>query len=186
MQEGVREKMRILLLDCCKKNSLKLGEMLSSEFSLQMDHLACIEKLTNYAFQQRYDIYLIHISVIDQVGLEFISAIHRNHTKAKVFVLLTDHTYDMDMYFNDLIESGVSGFIRQTASKKQFIHAIRCATEELVIIPTKVLAKLRRIDQKIKIEGKNEPISEKERHILLLAAKGMTNGEIAEEIHMSQ
>ncbi len=111
-----------------------------------------------------------------------IAMIQQKYDKAKVFVL-TDSTREND--FLRAIGAGVKGYLSKASEVSQLIDAIRLVASEGAIVYSSTLAKLfdstlqdtnRRLDQ----------LSQREKEILNLVARGYGNKEIASRCFISE
>jgi two-component system competent response regulator ComA len=135
-----------------------------------------------------FDVILFDLNMPKIGGLEFARRILSIDSDA-IILLFTD--CDIDSHFNQLIEAGVSGFIKKTSSKDQLLRTIRCAIHGEAVIPITLLKQLRKTNQRI-INGSNKglvnevTLNETELAILVEVSKGKHNHEIAETLIMSQ
>jgi len=111
-----------------------------------------------------------------------VAMIQQKHDKAKVFVL-TDSTREND--FIKAIGAGVKGYLSKSSEVSQLLDAIRLVASEGAIVYSSTLAKLfdstlqdtnRRLDQ----------LSQREKEILTLVARGYGNKEIASRCYVSE
>ena len=111
-----------------------------------------------------------------------IAMIQQKYEKAKVFVL-TDSAREND--FIRAIGAGVKGYLSKASEVSQLIDAIRLVASEGAIVYSSTLAKLfdstlqdtnRRLDQ----------LSQREKEILNLVARGYGNKEIASRCFISE
>lgn len=138
--------------------------------------------------QANYQVYLIDLYMPELNGLELMEMIR---TKEPESIIIIYTGFDIDIHYNLLMESNVSGFLSKTATGEQIVTAIRCALREDVIIPLSLLRQLKRVDMLTKtIEEQtpllNQRLSDKEQAILREVEKGYTNKIIAEHLLMSQ
>ncbi|TQR21662.1 response regulator transcription factor [Psychrobacillus vulpis] len=136
--------------------------------------------------QKSYDVYLLDIYMPELNGLELLKMI-REKEPASIILIYTG--FDIDLHYNLLVESNVSGFLSKTASREQIVTAIRCALREEVVLPVSLLRQLRRIDvpkAKLNFPLVNVRLTDKEQAVLKEVDKGSTNKEIAILLCMSQ
>ena len=94
--------------------------------------------------------------------------------------------YELEQYFNSLIESGVLGFLSKTDSEEQMIKTIRGLLQNDAVIPIHLLQYLRKDNELLELKPKKKnPLTPKEQAILEQVALGKTNTEIATAIYLS-
>ena len=98
--------------------------------------------------------------------------------------------YDDDEYVFGLLDVGVAGFLLKTASGDELITAVEAAHKGESVLDHAIA---RKVIERFKSPGSNnshmkayESLSDREVDILKLAAKGMSNQEIAEEVIISK
>ncbi|NRS51032.1 response regulator transcription factor [Brevibacillus sp. HB2.2] len=133
-----------------------------------------------------FDVMLfdLHMPVIN--GLELTKRI----MSIKPNPLIIIYTgFEIEPYFNKLVEAGVSGFVSKTSTREQMIEAIRCTVRNETVIPIPLFKQLRRNSVRL-CTGEDQleevSINEREQQILLEIAKGRSNKELSEILLMSQ
>ncbi|MED1948099.1 MULTISPECIES: response regulator transcription factor [Brevibacillus] len=133
-----------------------------------------------------FDVMLfdLHMPVIN--GLELTKRIM--HIKPNSLIIIYTG-FEIEPYFNKLVEAGVSGFVSKTATREQMIEAIRCTVRNETVIPIPLFKQLRRNSVRL-CTGEDQleevSINEREQQILLEIAKGRSNKELSEILLMSQ
>ncbi|MFJ4776647.1 response regulator [Streptomyces sp. NPDC088762] len=99
-------------------------------------------------------------------------------------------TFDDDDYVRTALRNGASGFLLKDASPALLVEAVRAAAAGDSLISPAVTVRLL-TDM---TEGKNltrgarpprEPLTDREKEVVALTARGRTNAEIAEDLHLS-
>ena len=81
--------------------------------------------------------------------------------------------YELEQYFNSLIESGVLGFLSKTDSEEKMIETIRSLLQNNAVIPVHLLKQLRKGSHLFQsTQTKINPLTEKEWNILEQVALG--------------
>jgi len=98
--------------------------------------------------------------------------------------------YDDDEYVFGLLELGAAGYLLKTTSGEGLVNAIRAVhTGEPILDPKitlKVINHLRDSRKMPRASVSYSSLSDRELDVLKLAARGMSNGDIAQEFHLSR
>jgi len=144
------------------------------------------EEAVRMATEMHPDVVIMDIAMPKLNGIEATRQIKLICPTTAVLIL---SAYDDDEYVFGLVEAGAAGYLLKTASGDELTHAIRAVYKgEPVldsIITRKVLNRLR-FPGKIRRGARPfERLSDREMDIIKLAAKGMSNKDIANELHLS-
>ncbi len=132
-------------------------------------------------------IALIDIAMPKVNGIEATQRIKAHHPGTAVLIL---SAYDNDQYIFALLEAGAAGYLLKNVSGSDLVNAIRavCAGEAVLhpAIAGKVFNRFVTTAQKAKEIGTSPSLSERESDILRLAARGMSNQDIANRLSLSR
>jgi DNA-binding NarL/FixJ family response regulator len=107
-------------------------------------------------------------------------------TAARVIILTT---FDLDEYVVAAIKAGASGFLLKDAPPEDLLHAIRSVhAGDAVIAPSSTRRLLERLANLPEPSGTHrfDELTEREREVLLLMARGKSNQEICAELFLAE
>ncbi len=133
------------------------------------------------------NIALMDIAMPKVNGIEATKQIKLRYPATAVLILTA---YDNDQYIMALLEAGAAGYLLKNVSGSDLVNAIRAvhAGEAVLhpIIARKVFARLSGSAKALSEIVPPRDLSDREAEILKLAAKGMSNQEIAETLFLSR
>ncbi len=133
------------------------------------------------------DVVIMDVAMPKLNGIEATRQIKLTHPSTAVLIL---SAYDDDEYVFGLVEAGAAGYLLKTVSGEELSRAIRAVHKgEPVLDPAiarKVLNRLRFPDRVPKASKPSERLSDRELDVIKLAARGMSNKDIANELHLSR
>jgi DNA-binding NarL/FixJ family response regulator len=136
----------------------------------------------------RFDptVVLMDIRMPELDGLEATRRILAADRGARILILTT---FDLDEYVYEALRAGASGFVLKDDSPEQLIAAIRTvAAGDALLSPTVT----RRVIEKFAGTPRPAPpkelddLSERERDVFQLMARGLSNAEVGQELYISE
>ncbi|WP_397472055.1 response regulator [Rheinheimera sp.] len=124
--------------------------------------------------QQRFDLLLSDIEMPGHSGIELAQYIQQHKLTTKVVIITT---FGRAGYVKRAIDAGVGGFLLKDAPVDQLVQAIH-----------QIMAGKRVVDSELLLNslGEQDPLSDKERQALRLAADGQSTSEIAAALYIAE
>jgi DNA-binding NarL/FixJ family response regulator len=175
--------MRVIIADDHPVVLKGLKEILQENFSgMTFDEVRRGYELINTVHQNDYNLVLLDISLPDINGIEVLKEIRKRKTRLPVLIV---SMYPEEQYAIRSIKAGAQGYITK-----------RSASEELVAAVNKILSGKRYINpafaEQMVIDFESdteapphEKLSVREMQVMKMVANGLTNKEIAEQLHLS-
>lgn len=138
------------------------------------------------AAQKQPDLVLMDLKMPGTNGIEATRQIRAKFPNIKVLVLTT---YDDDEWVFDAIRAGASGYLLKDTPREKIIEAIRGTMAGKSFVDPAVAGKL--LNQVASNQTQpasllTDKLTERETDVLRLIARGFNNGEIANQLHLSE
>jgi NarL family two-component system response regulator LiaR len=144
-------------------------------------------KAVEMVIEAEPDVVVMDIAMPEVNGIEATRQIKALRPATAVLIL---SAYDDDEYVFGLLEAGAAGYLLKTANGDELVNAIRAVNRgEPVLDPIilrKVIDRFRFRERGTDVDKPAEQLSERELDVLKRAARGMSNKEIADELHLSK
>jgi len=144
------------------------------------------EEAVQLTLRLKPDVVVMDIVMPKLSGIEATRNIRRESPKTAVLILTA---YDDDRYVVGLLEAGAAGYLLKSARGQVLVDAVRTVhAGESVLHPT-IIAKMLRygIQTQAELQERRaeDQLSEREIEVLRLAARGLSNRDIAHELFLS-
>jgi len=144
------------------------------------------EEAVRQVTESHPDVVIMDIAMPKLNGIEATKQIKARYPTTAVLIL---SAYDNDQYVFALLEAGAAGYLLKNVRGRDLIDAIRAVhAGECVLHPViarKVVNRLASTQGKPEKDDLLDQLTEREMEVLKLAARGMSNKDIAEELALS-
>jgi DNA-binding NarL/FixJ family response regulator len=139
------------------------------------------------AKEQQPDVVLMDVRMPELDGIEATRRLRQAGVEARVLVLTT---FDLDEYVYAALRAGASGFLLKDAPREELVGAVRTVARGETLLAPAVTRRL--IERFVARPAPTEAapalseLSAREREVLHLLARGLTNAEIAAELFLGE
>lgn len=135
--------------------------------------------------EARPDVVLMDVEMPGGDGLTATATLGHSQPEVRVLILTM---FDLDDYVADALRAGAAGFLLKTTPPRELVASVKaCAAGETRLGPS-VIARL--VDSYVTrprepVAGMTE-LTDREVDVLRAMAKGLSNGEIAQELYLAE
>ncbi|EHR41089.1 response regulator transcription factor [Alishewanella jeotgali] len=166
--------MNILLAEDQTMVRTALASLLRIEANIQVteavDGNAALQQLKQHSF----DMLLTDIEMPGVSGIELAQYVQQQKLATKVVIITT---FGRAGYVKRAMDAGVGGFLLKDAPVEQLVQAMQQVMTGKKVVDSELL---------LNSLGEQDPLTDKERQALRLAAEGRSTGEIASALYIAE
>ena len=138
------------------------------------------------ALAHRPDVVLMDVEMPGGDGITATRQVTAALPTTRVLILTM---FDLDEYVRDALAAGASGFLLKTTEPRALVSAVKACSEGETPLGPSVVRRL--VDAYVERERRPLPagaaaLTDREREVLRAMATGMSNAEIARELHLAE
>lgn len=166
--------MNVLLAEDQAMVRTALASLLRLEANMQVTEAADGNAALQQLKQHCFDMLLTDIEMPGASGIELAQYIQQQKLPTKVVIITT---FGRAGYVKRAMDAGVGGFLLKDAPVEQLVQAMQQVMTGKKVVDSELL---------LNSLGELDPLTEKERQALRLAAEGKSTGEIASALYIAE
>ena len=185
--KSIKTKIRVVIADDHPLLREAMRNVMEQHEDMEVLGEACDgEEAVKLSSELKPDVVVMDVVMPKLNGIEATRQIRKISPTTAVLVLTA---YDDDRYVIGLLEAGAAGYLLKSARGEALVKAIRAVLAGELVLHPAIIAKILKYGVKIAVEGgkpkMEEQLSDREMEILKLAARGMSNKDIAKKLFLS-
>ena len=133
------------------------------------------------------DVVVMDVRMPVMDGIEATRQITRNRPGSRVLILTT---FDLDGYVFEALRAGASGFALKSRPPEELLSGIRTvAAGDALLAPTVTRRLIAHFTDQTRVTARTAPglaeLTDREREVLALVARGLSNAELAATLHVT-
>lgn len=140
------------------------------------------------ALQLRPDVCLFDIRMPEMDGIEATRQLAGPDVEHPLAIVVIT-TFDLDEYVHGALQAGARGFLLKDAGPALLVQAVHAAADGDALIAPSVTVRLLTAFARNRVRAPSlqpiDALTEREEEVLVTVARGRTNAEIADELHIS-
>ncbi|MCD8540596.1 MAG: response regulator transcription factor [Leadbetterella sp.] len=154
-----------------------IRSLLQNEAGIEwIGHASNAESCLSFLEREQPDVLLMDINLPDMDGTELCKAVKQKFHRIRVLGL---STFNQQAVIRNMIDNGASGYVLKNATKEELLRAITTVALGKTYLSFEAVLSLREVLPDAPV------ITRREKEVLQLIARGLTNTEIAEKLFVS-
>jgi DNA-binding NarL/FixJ family response regulator len=178
---------RVLIVDDDVPTRVGVTTILASEQGIEVvGEAADGQEACDLARTLAPDVVLMDVQLPGLDGIEATRRITSAGDDAPRVLVLT--TFDVDEYVVGSVEAGASGFLLKRARAERIVEAVRLVADgEVLPIPVRTAGLIAAATPRTTVPSARfvPPLTDREADVLILVARGLSNQEVADGLHLS-